>query len=241
MDALILAGGQGTRLRPITFSVPKPLLPLGEKPILQHLLESLKQAGFGNIVLSVGYLGEYIESFVGDGKKYGLHISYVREQAPLGTAGPIRLAEPYWKDKAAFAVINGDVYTTFDFSQLWQHWKATSADLIVCHHNFKYVSPFGVLELQDGNITGIVEKPTTVFPISTGIYLVTRQAAQLVPAGQPFTMPELIRECLRRGMKVHARPIKDFWLGIEQIGDIEAAVEHVQAAENQLKMVTWAK
>ena len=234
MDALILAGGIGTRLRPITFSLPKPLLPLNGKPILQYLLESLRRAGVVNVVLSVGYLGEYIESFCGNGRKLGLHISYVRESVPLGTAGPIRLAEPYWRDSRAFLVVNGDVYTTFDFGRLWKGSEQTDASLVVGHYEHKHVSSFGVLQLEDGNVTGIVEKPTTVTRISTGIYLVSAQAARLVPPDRPFTMPELIRECVGRRMKVRGFPIDQFWLGIEHLRDVAAALKRLQAAEHEL-------
>jgi mannose-1-phosphate guanylyltransferase len=238
MDALILAGGSGTRLRPITFSLPKPLLPLDGKPILQYLLENLKRAGLVNVVLSVGYLGEYLESFCGDGRKLGLRICYVRESTPLGTAGPIRLAEAYWRNSSAFLVVNGDVYTTFDFSRLWKEREQTDADLIVCHYEHKYVSPFGVLQLDDGYVTGIVEKPMTVTRISTGIYLVSAQAARLVPSDRLFTMPDLIRECLARGMKVKGLPIDQFWLGIEHLRDVETALQRLQAAEDELNNTT---
>lgn len=234
MDALILAGGAGTRLRPITFTVPKPLLPLAGKPILQYLLENLERAGMRDVVLSVGYLGEYIESFCGDGSKFGLNISYVREDKPLGTAGPIRLAASHWRGSKSFLVVNGDVYTTFDFSRLRQERERNDVGLIVCHYEHKYVSPFGVLQLNDGHVTGIVEKPETVNRISTGIYLVSETAAELVPAGQAFTMPELIRACLARRMKVKGVPIEQFWLGIEQLGDIESALERLKAAEDEL-------
>ncbi len=238
MDALILAGGLGTRLRPITFTVPKPLLPLAGKPILQYLLENMKRAGLAKVVLSLGYLGEYIESFCGNGERFGLQLSYIREATPLGTAGPIRLAEAYWKDSSGFLVVNGDVYTTFDFSRLWKERERTDADLIVCHYEHKYVSPFGVLQLHDGYVTGIVEKPTTTTRISTGIYLVSPEAARLVPSDRPFTMPDLIRECSANGMKVKGFPIEEFWLGIEHLRDMEKAIERLQAAEEQLNLKT---
>ena len=241
MHALILAGGRGTRLRPLTFTVPKPLLPLGEKPILQYLLEGLKRAGLSDVVLSVGYLGEYIQSFCGDGGKFGLRISYVKEEKPLGTAGSISLARKFWKDSPAFAVINGDVYTLFDFSRLWKEREETEADLIVCHYEHKHVSPFGVLELQGRNVRGIVEKPTTQFQISTGIYLISREAAQLVPNGQPHTMPDLIRECIRRNMKVIGLPIESFWIGLEHLRDIDVALQKLQNVEEELHLKGWKR
>lgn len=235
MDALILAGGYGTRLRPITFALPKPLLPLAGKPILQYLLENLKSAGLGDVVLSLGYFGEYIESFCGDGAKFGLRISYVREQNPLGTAGPIHLAEPFWRNSDAFLVINGDVYTTFNFSRLREEWERSRADLIVCHYEHRYVSPFGVLELEDGHVKGITEKPTTLQRISAGIYLVSASAARLVPSDQAYAMPDLIRQCLARGMVVRGLPIDKFWLGIEHIRDVEVALQRLQESEKQVE------
>src|SRR6266852_2145532 len=158
MKALILAGGLGTRLRPLTFSIPKPLLPIGETPILQIIIEQMKTAGIEEIILATGYQAELIRTFCGDGSKFGVNISYVHEHEPLGTAGPLSLARRHFEPDQTFLLMNGDILTKLDFAEFLEAGARSNYDLTVGYTKYLYNSPFGVLSIAGNTIQDITEK-----------------------------------------------------------------------------------
>lgn len=227
MKAVVLVGGLGTRLRPLTFSIPKPLLPVGETPLLQLIIEQLAASGISEIVLATGYQSELIHAFCDDGRKFGVPISYVHEHAPLGTAGPLALLRGRFESDEDFVLMNGDVLTTLDFGLLFEHGRRHEHDLTIAYTKYVYESPFGVLDLDDGRVVGIVEKPSVEYAISAGIYLVRGAVIDHVPDGF-FTMPELTRRLLDAGRSVGAFYVEEFWLGLETIARFEDAIQELE-------------
>lgn len=170
MLAVILAGGKGRRLLPFTTTVPKPLFPVGEKPILQIIIEQLKEFGTRDFIISLGYVGELIEAYFGDGSKFNCKISYVREDEPLGTAGAISLLPDLEDD---FFFMNGDILTTMNFSTAYKQHKSNSSIMTICTYEKKVKSSLGVLEIDaQNNVIDYLEKPETTFLVSTGIYVI---------------------------------------------------------------------
>ncbi len=215
MKAVVLAGGQGSRLRPYTFTVPKPLLPLADRPLLDYIIARLVRCGATEIILALGYHAELIRAYCGDGSRFGVPIRYVQETRPLGTAGPIALCRPYLDPVEPFVVTNGDVVTHLDFADLVRFHRAHGVSLTIGYILHTYQSPFGVLQLEDDTVVGIVEKPTHVYPVSAGIYCVSPDAAALVPHDSPMTMPELADRVRAGGGTVGAYKIEAFWRALE--------------------------
>lgn len=224
MRAVVLVGGRGTRLRPLTFAVPKPLIAIGQKPILHLIIEHLKRAGFDDVVLATGYLAELIESFCADGSRFGVRISYVRERQPLGTAGPLALLRHTIDPNEFFLLMNGDIMTTLDPAGLIDFCRQRDYALTVAYVQHAYQSPHGVLTINDGEIVGIVEKPELRQPISSGIYALKGSALDYIPDDQFFTIPDLIHKLHASGQRVGAYPIEGQWLGIEDLKDVERAL-----------------
>lgn len=221
MKAVVLVGGLGTRLRPLTFAVPKPLLAVGEKPILQLIIEQLKKTGCHEIILATGYLAELIEAFCGDGSRFGVKISYVREERPLGTAGPLSLVRHRFAGDEFFILMNGDVITRLNFLDLLSFARRHDYDLTVGYVHYTCKSPFGVLTVENNEVVEIVEKPEARYCISSGIYTLKGSVLDYIPDGQFFTVPNLIQKLQSCYRSVGAYHIKDFWLGVEDLGHIE--------------------
>src|SRR5437867_2833573 len=221
MKAMVLVGGRGTRLRPLTFAIPKPLLAVGEKPILQLILEQLKLANCDEVVLATGYLAELIEAFCGDGSRFGLKISYMRESMPLGTAGPLTLIRNRLASDEFILLMNGDVITRLEFPRMIEFARTNDFDLTVGYVPFKYQSPYGVLAVKDDEITAVTEKPEFTYPISSGIYVVKGSCLELIPDSAFFTMPDLMEKVRAQGRRVGAYRIDDFWLGVEDLTHME--------------------
>src|SRR5262249_22928720 len=209
MKAVLLVGGLGTRLRPLTFSIPKPLLPVGETPILQIIIEQLRDANIREIVLATGYQAQLIHAFCGDGSKFGVDITYVHEEQPLGTAGPLELLRHRIGPGEFFLLMNGDILTRIDFNAFVEAARHNDWDLTVGYTKHVYTSPFGVLKIDRGLITGIVEKPSHEYSISAGIYCVKAAALAYVPDAQFFTVPDLIHALLGAERKVGAHHIAE--------------------------------
>jgi NDP-sugar pyrophosphorylase family protein len=224
---MILAGGRGTRLRPFTFSIPKPLLPVGEKPILQIIIEQMKRAGVEDLLLATGYQAELIRAFGGDGSRFGARISYVEEREPLGTAGPLSLARAYFQNEEVFLLMNGDIVTTLDFAEFLENGIRNQCDLTVGYTKHVYRSPFGVLSIADDSVRGIVEKPSQEFCVSAGIYCLRPAALKFVPENEFFTMPQLIERLMDAGKRVGAYYIRDCWIGIESAEHFEEALKEL--------------
>ena len=231
MKAVILAGGMGKRLRPYTFSIPKPLLPIGERPILALIIDHLKRFGVDEIILCVGYQAELIEAFCGDGGNFGLRISYVKEKTPLGTAGPLCLTQDKIKADETFIYMNGDIITRLDFGKLIEFHKNSGYEMTIGYTAFNYQVPFGVLKLNEGEIKDIVEKPVSEYSISAGIYCMTGSVIKHVPGNEPFTIPELAKSLIRMGKVVGAYPIEEFWVGLESRANVDEALEEIGRIE----------
>jgi len=225
MKAMILAGGMGTRLRPLTFSIPKPLLPVGEKPILQRIIEQLRGAGITDLVLATGYHAELIRAFCGDGSKFGVSVTYVHEHKPLGTAGPAGALRGLLAPGEFLLLMNGDLITDLDFREFIETSRASGCDLTVAYAKYTYRSPYGVLSISDGAVQGVTEKPETEYAISAGIYCLSGPALDLIPEDTFFTMPELMTRLLVAGQRIHAYPIPGAWMGLESIEHFNEAVQ----------------
>lgn len=215
MKAIVLAGGLGTRLRPHTFTVPKPLLPLGDRPLLDYIITHLARQGIDEVVLALGYQAHLIREHCGDGTRYGIPLRYVQEERPLGTAGCIALARPLLAGAEAVFLMNGDIVTNLDFSALGAFHRQGDASLTIGYVPHAWQSPFGVLQLEGDTIVDIVEKPTFEHPVSAGIYVVSRAAMALVAPDTPFTMPELALRVRKEGGKVLGYRIHEFWRALE--------------------------
>lgn len=215
VQAVVLAGGLGTRLRPYTFTVPKPLLPLGDRPLLDHIIAHLARSPVREVILALGYQADLIRAYCGDGARFAIPIRYVQESRPLGTAGCLALARPLLDPAASFILMNGDIVTTLDFARMLAFHHERDAWLTVGYIDHRYQSPFGVLQLQGDDIVGIVEKPTTVQPVSAGIYVLSPRAAALVPPDTVMTMPELADAARSAGGRVVAYRIEEFWRALE--------------------------
>jgi NDP-mannose synthase len=226
MQALILAGGEGTRLKPFTNVIPKPLVPVGDLPILEIVLRQLKFYGADRIVLAVNKLARLIEAFFGDGSRLGLKIVYSLEDKPLGTAGPIRLADDLDED---FIVMNGDLLTTIDYSDFFRHHKSGDAIASIATFQKEVKIDLGVLEAKDGRFSDYFEKPTYHFTVSTGIYAFNRRVIQFIPEDENFDMPDLILALHKSGGKVLCYSGDYDWLDIGRVDDYERAVQCFEA------------
>lgn len=218
---VIMAGGKGMRLRPITSVIPKPLVSLGGKPMLHHLLESIQSEGFENVAISVNYLGEQIEESVGDGSPWGLAVTYLREDAPLGTAGALGLLEP--TPESPVLVVNADVVTGARFRDLIDQHGYASAGLTVGMRVHDIEHPFGVLDLDGSVVTGIKEKPVWREFVSAGVYVLSPEVFSLIPADEYVDMPDLVTLAINRGIRVEGFPLHESWLDVGTPDDFRAA------------------
>ena len=226
MRAVILAGGKGTRLAPYTTILPKPLMPIGNMPILEIVIRQLARYGFNDLTLAVGHLAELIMSYCGDGSKYGVKITYSREDEPLGTAGPISLVPDL---KEAFLVMNGDLLATLDYSALWKYHKDRGAIVTLASYPRKVKIDLGVIESQDGWVKDYIEKPTFQYSVSTGIYIFEPEILNYIERGKRIDLPELILRLLKADQKVNTYNFDGYWLDIGRHDDYETAMEEFAA------------
>lgn len=225
MKAIILAGGLGTRLRPLTFAIPKPLIPVGERPILEILIRNLKAHGVVDIYLAVGYRAELIQVYFRDGRQFGVNIHYSQEDKRLGTAGPLRLIRDRFEISEPVLVMNSDIITEVNFQNFYQSHLRQAVALTVGVRRHEYVVPYGVVEMGEGQIRSIEERPTLSFHINCGIYVVNPEILDLVPEDQLFDMPDLIRVAMRSGRRVFGYHIRERWVAIENLKDLTEEVD----------------
>jgi dTDP-glucose pyrophosphorylase len=219
--AVLMAGGLGSRLRPLTETTPKPLLEIGGRPLLETIIETLAEHGFRRLYLSVNYRADQIEAHFGDGKARGLRIDYLREDTFLGTAGALSLLpEP---PEAPLLVMNGDILTTLDFGQLMDFHDAQDADLTMCIRQISTRVPYGVVDLDENRIVAITEKPEQQHFVNAGIYVLDPGVVAGIAAGRRLDMTELAQEVSAGGRTVAAFPIREYWLDIGQPADYERA------------------
>jgi len=219
--ALIMAGGQGTRLRPLTLSRPKPLLPVAGRPILEHVIERLVECGFSQVLVSTGYHSQMIEDQLQDGRQFGASIRYLREETPQGTAGALaRLPEDVGGE---LLVMNGDILTTVDFSVLLESHVASGADMTVAVREMVEQVEYGVVRVEGEWVQAIEEKPRRSLLVNAGIYVVGPRLRALVPADESFDMTDLIRWGIGERRRVRSYPLREFWLDIGRMADYERA------------------
>jgi dTDP-glucose pyrophosphorylase len=219
--ALVMAGGQGLRLRPITESTPKPMLRVAGRPILERIVLHLVGHGIKRISISVNYLGQVIEDHFGDGRAFGCTIDYIREERPLGTAGAIGLlAEP---PADALVVMNGDLVTQADLGALLDLHARSGFAATVGIRRYLHTVPFGCVERDGDRIVALEEKPTVERDVNTGIYAIAPALAARVPRGEPLGMPDLLDAALDRGEPVGAFEIADDWIDVGQRDQLERA------------------
>lgn len=223
MKAVILAGGLGSRLKPFTEIIPKPLLPIGEKSVLEIQIEKLKKHGFNEIFLATNYKSDYIENFFGDGSRYGIKLTISREEKPLGTAGPLLLLKEQLTEP--FLVMNGDILTLADFGKL--HNFAVNNESLLTISIKKEITPyaFGNIFFDKDLVTGIEEKPDIVMYILAGIYIMKPEIFSYFPEDEYFGMDKLIKKLLLVGQPVTKYDLKEYWLDIGRLDDYEKAQE----------------
>jgi NDP-sugar pyrophosphorylase family protein len=231
MRALILVGGFGTRLRPYTLAIPKPLLPFRGIPIVQRIIERFREAGIRDIVMATGYKAEMIRGVCGDGSKFGVQIEYVHENRPLGTAGPLSLIRHKLDSDEYVILMNGDIVTELAFEPFLNFARTRSYELTVAYATYTYQSPFGILTVSNGRVDDITEKPSYQSLVSAGIYAVKGSSVRLLAPEEQCSMPELIKTLLRRGSPVGAYQIHEFWMGLERMKDFREAIRELNRAE----------
>lgn len=231
MKAIVLAGGLGTRLRPYTFTVPKPLLPLGDKPLLDFIIRHLVRSDVNEIIIALGYQAELIQAYCGDGARYGVPIRYVLEDRPLGTAGCLALCRPLLPPDEPCFLMNGDIVTQLDFKRMMEFHRSKGAGLTLGFVYHSYQSPFGVLELDGDRITHIIEKPTYRHPASAGIYCLSPETVALVPPDAPLAMPELALLVRAQGGAVLGYEIHELWRGLETRDNFEEVLNDPRLIE----------
>ncbi len=227
MEAVLLAGGKGTRLRPYTHVLPKPLMPLGlddPMPIIEVVLRQLARFGFRDVTIITGYLTELIEAFCGDGKKFGTHLHYRREVTPLGTAGGLTLLD---RPSEPVLVINGDILTTLDYGAMYEFHRARGASATIASYPREVKIDFGVLHFGDDPhvLTGYEEKPQYSFQVSMGVYILDPSAWDFLTPGRSLPMPELLESMRRSGHDIHCYRQECYWLDIGRHDDYDLANE----------------
>lgn len=223
MKAVILAGGLGSRLKPFTEIIPKPLLPIGEKSVLEIQIESLKKCGFNEIYLATNYRSEYIENFFGDGSRYGIKLKVSKENKPLGTVGPLSLLKKELNEP--FLVMNGDILTLLNFSNLYDF--AININTMLTISIKEYVMPFsfGNVFYEGDYVKGIEEKPNLRHKILAGVYIFKPDIFQLIPENEYYNMDSLILNMLDNNILISKYEISEYWLDIGQVKDYEEAQE----------------
>ena len=221
VDAVIMAGGKGTRLRPLTEKTPKPLLKVGDKPIIEHNLDRLALYGIDDFWLSVKYLGEQIENYFGDGKSKNISIDYVWEDEPLGTIGAVSKIANFEHD---FVLItNSDILTNLDYERFFLDFIGQDADLAVLTIPYEVNIPYAVLETHDGIVKSFKEKPTYTYYSNGGIYLIKRDALKLLPKNAFFNATDLMEKLIKKNYKVISYPLAGYWLDVGKHEDFEKA------------------
>lgn len=230
LRAVVMAGGFGTRLRPLTEDLPKPMLPVGDRPLLELIIEQLRGSGIRQVNVTTHYKGEAITQHFGDGREFGVEIRYVEEHEPLGTAGALSLLEA---SDAPLLVINGDILTRVDFGAMLDFHREHHADMTIAVRQYEFRVPYGVIETEGVAVKGITEKPVLKRFINAGIYLLNPDVCRYVPDAQSYDMPELISRLLAEGRRVIGFPVLEYWLDIGHVDDYRQAQADLESEGNR--------
>ena len=224
--AIILAGGKGTRLKPYTTCLPKPLMPIGDLPIIEVVLKQVRAAGINSVTIAVGHLAQLIEAFVGNGEAYGLKVDYSREETPMGTAGPIGLLRDCLQDVEYFVALNGDVLTTMNLRKAIEFHLAQRAAATICVNRREVPLDFGVIEIgKDGRLDGYREKPVLNYSLSMGINIFSPSVLKWIPDNQFFNIPDLMLTLRDAGEPVYCYQPESYWLDIGRVDDYATACD----------------
>ena len=218
---LLMAGGMGSRLAPLTNEIPKPLLKVGNKPIIETIMENFIKSGFSNLFISTFYKRDKIKNFIGNGDKWEIEVSYVEESEPLGTAGCLSLLPNTIEDP--LIVMNGDVLTKINIKSLLDYHASMEAAITMCSRDFSYQVPYGVITSNDGLFEKITEKPINSSQVSAGIYVINPGVLKNIEKNKFLDMPTLINDSAKNNLKVAVFPIHEYWLDIGQKRDFERA------------------
>ena len=225
--AVIMAGGYGKRLMPLTTDTPKPLLPVGDRPLMERTIERLRRAGIRRVNVATHYLSDKISSHFGDGREFGVEMHYVTEDRPLGTAGALRLMEP---PTGPLLVVNGDILTGVNFQDMLAYHRENGAIATVGVRKYDVEVPYGVIDCSGVAVSALREKPVQQFLVNAGMYLLDPAAVAFIPEGERFDMTDLIQRLLAEGRKVVAFPVVEYWLDIGKPADYERAQKDVLQA-----------
>ncbi len=228
MSAVIMAGGYGVRLRPLTEDLPKPMLPMGGRPLMELTLTRLKEAGIRRISITTHYLAQKIVDHFGDGSDFGVRITYIPEEEPLGTAGALGLMDP---PPGPVLVINGDILTQVDFSAMLDFHQDHRAEMSVAVRQYDFKVPYGVLECEGHRVCALVEKPEYSFMVNAGIYILEPSVWGLMPERSRFNMTDLIEAMMNEDRSVVSFPILEYWMDVGQPGDYRRAQDDLKNGE----------
>lgn len=224
---VLMAGGLGTRLRPLTDHVPKPMIPVGGKPLLETILENFIDHGFENFLISLNYRGNMIRDHFGDGRRWGVSVDYLEEDRRMGTAGCLALLPD--RPNEPFFIMNGDILTSVNFGQILQFHCDNGAVASMAVHEHAMQVPYGVVEVQNHELVKITEKPVQNYFVNAGIYLLDPETVDRIPVDKPYDMPELFQSLLRDGRKIVAFPIWEYWRDIGHPSDLHRAEQEFPA------------
>jgi NDP-sugar pyrophosphorylase family protein len=227
MYAVIMAGGEGARLKPYTQVIPKPLLPLGERPIVEIIVTQLKNEGFDRLVITTGYKGDLVKAYFQDGSKYGLSIEYTEEKIKMGTAGALSLISS--KPREPFLIINGDILTDLSLRKFMDVHRASKAVLTIGIIKYKLEIPYGIVKANGRVLKSIEEKPSFFFDVGAGIYGASEGIFRYIPEGQPMDFPELVKTLKKHREHVHCYEITEYWKDIGIMDDFEAANREIDS------------
>jgi len=230
LHAVVMAGGFGSRMRPLTEDIPKPLLEVGHKPVIEHIVDQLRHAGVRNVSVTTHFHAEKIREHLGDGREFGIDVRYTHEETPLGTAGALAALRG---GREPLLVINGDILTAVDFRAMHNFHREQHADITVGVRRYEMKVPFGVFEVEDAAVRKLVEKPTYSLFINAGIYLLEPAMLDLIPTDRRFDMTDLIQRQIDDGGTVASFPIHEYWIDIGQLQDYMRA--QADAAAGKLK------
>lgn len=218
---ILMVGGLGTRLRPLTENTPKPMLNVGGKPILQTIVDKFVSYGFINIVMCVGYKSNIIKDFFGDGSKFGANITYIFEEKRMGTAGALSLLDAHPDEP--FFVMNGDLLTNVNFEHLLEFHLASNSIATLCVREYDFQVPYGVVNMEQGKILSIEEKPVHKFFVSAGVYMLNPSCIEFIPNNDFYDMPTLLEKLIEKENIITSFPLREYWLDIGQIDEYEKA------------------
>lgn len=226
-DAVLMAGGEGKRLRPLTETTPKPLLRVGDKPIIEYNIDRLKEVGVNTINISINYLGEQLVDYFGDGSSKDINIKYVREDKPLGTIGSVLLVDHF--NHKDIIVMNSDLLTNIDFGDFFRTFKESEADMAVAATSYHVDVPYAVLEVNEVNtVRSLKEKPRYTYYSNAGIYILKKSLLDMIPEGKFFDITDLMDRVIEMNLKLVTYPINGYWLDIGKHEDFKKAQEDIK-------------